>query len=318
MNFMYGSFPLFKAIQPSVINLKAGLGCYFLDILLRFSPNSPSKGILVVHDLALCVSFGTSKHYLGMATPLVTNGMRGSVAIRPLENSQHDVNVCFRLHLTATALESLEKIRNSSDAIFHIGLQGNITGYDSDIVEPKSRPLEALWSEEILLNAPPAWVYAPKDETESIVLTIPESSWIGLLAKAGFTRTLLLELPVLEGDEIGLASNHIRNAQLAFVQGRYSDVVARCRDALDSIIPKPQCPWKVVGEADTREKMTVEDAFRLSWCAVRQITHASHHRNSLKSEFTRPMAQYVLGAACLALSLASHERDLFAVRQSAR
>jgi hypothetical protein len=57
--------------------------------------------------------------------------------------------------------------------------------------------------------------------------------------------------------------------------------------------------------------MTVEDSFRLSWGAVRQITHATHHRNNLKSEFTRSMAQYVLGATCLALSLAGRERDLF-------
>ncbi len=79
-------------------------------------------------------------------------------------------------------------------------------------------------------------------------------------------------------------------------QGRYADVVARCRDALDSLVPEATSPWADASNAERRKKMTLEDSFRLSWGAVRQITHATHHRNNLKSEFTRPMAQYVLGA----------------------
>jgi hypothetical protein len=57
--------------------------------------------------------------------------------------------------------------------------------------------------------------------------------------------------------------------------------------------------------------MSVEDAFRLSWCVIRQITHATHHRNKMQAQFTRAMAHYVLGATCLGLSLASKEWELF-------
>ncbi|MGH7098983.1 MAG: hypothetical protein ACREE4_15160, partial [Stellaceae bacterium] len=107
------------------------------------------------------------------------------------------------------------------------------------------------------------------------------------------------------------AASHVRDAQNAFMYGRYSDVVARCRDALDSVISNADCPWGEAARRESREKMSIEDSFRLSWCAIRQITHATHHRNSLKAEFTRSMAHYVLGATCLALSLASKERELF-------
>lgn len=313
MNFSYGSFSLFSKIQASVGALQAALGGYFLDINLQFSPHNPPKGALVVHDLELSVSFGDRRQDLGLARPAPTNAFRGSFAIRRLMHGQHDISASFRLHLATATAESLEHARNAGDAVFHLGVQGNITGYDSDAVEPELKPMDAAWSAHILMCTPPARVYAPEGVRHDLDLAIPESKWIDLLGKAGFTKTFLLEVPVLEGDELGTASNHIRNAQLAFAQGRYADVVARCRDALDSIIPKPDCPWAEAANRAAREKMTVEDGFRLSWCAVRQITHATHHRNNLKSEFTRPMAQYVLGATCLTLSLASRERDLFAV-----
>jgi hypothetical protein len=55
----------------------------------------------------------------------------------------------------------------------------------------------------------------------------------------------------------------------------------------------------------------IEDRFRLSWCAIRHIASSAHHSNGMQTEFIRPMAHYVLGTTCLALSLASRQHDLF-------
>jgi len=101
----------------------------------------------------------------------------------------------------------------------------------------------------------------------------------------------------------------MKNAQAALLEGRNADAVAGCRSALDSAISDAGCPWDKTKNKDCRDKMSVEDRFRLSWCAIRHITHPAHHLNGMKAKFTRPMAQYVLHATYLALSLASKERD---------
>lgn len=133
--------------------------------------------------------------------------------------------------------------------------------------------------------------------------------------EAGYQKSIFFEIELSNAQDFGVAASHVRDAQNAFMCGRYSDVVARCRDALKSVISKAgkdnNCPWSEATNSKTRQAISIEDSFRLSWCAIRQITHATHHRNSLKAEFTRSMAHYVLGATCLALSLASKERELF-------
>jgi len=109
---------------------------------------------------------------------------------------------------------------------------------------------------------------------------------------------------------LGSSLSRLKDAQAAFLEGRYADAVAECRTALDSAIPdKEFCPWNEK-KSETRNAMTVEARFRLSWCSLPHFTHPAHHSNGMNAEFTRPMAQYVLGATCLALSLWSRQRDM--------
>jgi hypothetical protein len=312
MNFSYDSFSLFKKIEVRTPTLVAGMGQYLMDFDVLFSPQNPPKGAVIIDDLHVSMTFGSSNSDIGIAYPAPAGGAGGVMAIRRQEHGHYDASVKFRLYLMPSVLEAIEVMRSGGDATFSLRILGRVTGYDIDGNEPPLKPAGIAWVSQVLLCAPSARVYSPVVGSHEAIVTVPQSTWTEILTRAGFTKTILLEIPVLESGELGVATAHIKNAQTAFSQGRYADTVDRCRDALDVLIPEPRCPWSGASTSDKRKRLTVEDSFRLSWGAVRQITHATHHRNSLKSEFTRPMAQYVLGATTLALSLASKEKDLFA------
>lgn len=311
MNFTYSNFSLFSKIEARMPTLRSELGQYTMDFDLQFTPHNPPKGAVIVDNLGLSVFFGDKKHDVGVAYPAPIGGMPSVIALRRQPHGQMDINGRFRLYLTPAMLEAIEAFRNARDAKFDLKVFGTITGYDSDVAEANVMDQNMTWNGEVLLNAAPARIYRPQRAFQDVVLTIPQSRWVEILNGAGFNKTVLLEIPILETDELGIASSHIKEAQSALIQGRYADVVARCRDALDTLISKLDCPWEKAVNHESRKQMTVEESFRLSWGTARQITHATHHRNNMKSEFTRPMAQYVLGATCLALSLASKERELF-------
>lgn len=313
MNFSYDSVTLFRKVEPRLPTLKWALGQYVMEFDVIFSPTNPPKGAVVIDDLHASVSFGDSRSDLGVARPAPSGGAGGILAIRHLEHGHHDTNIRFRMYLSGLSLEAMETARNGADAVFHLNILGRMTGYDIDGIEPPHKQQEIAWRAHVLLCAPPAQVYSPQVGSHETVLTVPQSAWTTILAGAGFSKAILLEIPILESDELGPAFNHIKEAQTAFLQGRYADTVDRCRDALDAMIPEPNVPWFHASTSEKRKNLAVEESFRLSWGAVRQITHATHHRNNLKSDFTRPMAQYVLSAASLALSLASREKDLFTV-----
>jgi len=310
MNFTYGNFSLFSKIDLSQPTLRKALAQYVMDFDVRFTPNNPRVGAVIVDNLELGVAFGDVTADVGVAHPSLDTGMPSTISFRR-QPRQFDLGIRFRLFMTPVILETIESLRVGGDAKFHVKVFGTMTGYECVADEPSALDPNAAWSGEQLLNATPSCIYRPLRDSHDLLVTVPQSKWVEMLNAAGFNKSILFEIPVAEKSELGVSSNHIVEAQMAYNQGRYADVIARCRDALDSLIKKFQTPWDAAKDKNIRENMTVEETFRLSWGAVRQITHATHHRNNLKSQFTRPMAQYVLGATCLALSLASKERDLF-------
>ncbi len=179
-------------------------------------------------------------------------------------------------------------------------------------VNPSSEPWETPWPENVLLNAEPRWVFKPARGFDDHVLKVPQSDWVKLLDQAGYQKTIFVEIKGPDDDALGAALKHMKDAQAAFLRGSYAHAVAECRKALESAIPDADfCPWEETKNRDARENMTAKARFRLSWCAIRHITHSAHHPDGIKDEFSRSMAQYVLHATYLALSLLSKESDLF-------
>jgi hypothetical protein len=323
MDFIYGSYTVFSKIEARGPTMRAAFGGYLLDLNVRFTPNNPLRGAIVVEDLQVMVSLGEPRRQLGIAFPLLARGNTGTIAIRNMANGrQFDFDLEFRLHLSKLALEEVDACRNGNDATFDLAVHGNIVGYGADGEEPMIKQPTDLWSEHILLNAGPHRVYRPYPGHRSLVLHVPQSEWIKQLEAAGYQRSILLEIPFSDHTTVGEGGKHLRDAQDAFFQGRYADAVSRCRDALDSVIPVYHIGqrqlFKVAAEEIARRQMTAEDAFSLAWASIRQITNATHHRNRIHVAFTRPMAEFVLGATALALNLAGKEKDIFTRLPEAR
>jgi hypothetical protein len=315
LSFTYSQFDVFSKIEAIRPTVESNLGGYFLEFEIALSPINPSKGGLMINDLNVSVAFGNERGDLGVASPAPTGGMPDFVVIRRQPHGQHDVHIRFRLCLSVASLEAVEEKRAGSDANFRLRIYGTVTGYDADEKGNFTPAQDIAWPGQALFNAGPSYIFRPQKAFEDILLSISQSEWCHLLEKAGYRNTIFLEIPAYETGAPRKAWYHIKDAQTAFFEGRFTDVATRCRDALDSMIPTDETGaghlWNEAGKAVTRKKMPVEDAFRVSWLATHLITNAGHHRNDLSTEFTRSMAQYILGATCLALSLASRERDLF-------
>ena len=100
-----------------------------------------------------------------------------------------------------------------------------------------------------------------------LALTIPQSNWGKLLDKAGYQKTIFFEIEVPDADALSAALNHMKDAQAAFLEGRYADAVAGCRKALESAISDADfCPpWQETKGKNSRENMSIEARFRLSF-----------------------------------------------------
>lgn len=318
MNFTYGNFPLFSKIEVLSRSLQSTLGGYMLDILLGFVPNNPPSGAVVVENLQMIVSLGGPQQEVGIAYPTPGNGNSFSVR-HHRTGHQYDAGIGFRLYLSGSVLEAIEQGRCGGDLSLSLSVHADMTGHAVDEPEPPNAPQNDHWSGHVLLNGGPKRIYGRHPGFHSLSLVIPQSEWIKQLNAAGYQKTILFEVPIFADDSAGVGARHLKEAQEAFWQGRYEDTVARCRDALDDAIPLPEIDqnrlFKTAADGTTRRKMPVEDAFGLAWASLRHITNASHHRNGTHSEFTRPMAQYILGATSLALDLAARERDIFVKRQ---
>jgi hypothetical protein len=315
MDFTYGTgYSLFSRIDARLSNITRGVSQYLIDLAIAFTPSQPPSGLpgaLVVDDLHVHVWFGQDREEVGVARSAPAPYGKSFVTLAKYPASGGVVSSSFKLYLSPSAMEVIEEKRHGSDAVFYLQVRGNIKGYATDSRSGESRAEGPAWPGSILLDGVPLHTYQPELGFRDLELRIPQSEWCALLGRSGFQRSLVFEIPISVGEQPEHALKHLQEARDAVIEGRYGDVVARCRDALDSVIGNPDCPWQEATNVDARRRMSVEDSFRLSWCTTRQITHAGHHRNGAKAEFTRAMAQYVLGATNLALSLAGKERALF-------
>lgn len=316
MDFTYGRYSLFSQIEATTPAIRRALGQYVIDFTVSFTPDQlpgGHPGAFIVDDLHVDVCFGQDRREVGLARP-APNGP-SFIALRTPPAS-FSINLAFRLYLSPSALEAMEESRKGGDAVFHLKILGNVKGYATRQTGQHISP-DAPWRENLLLNGAPLGVYQPERGFRDFQLPISQSDWCRLLEKAGYQSSILFEIPVAETGHLGAGLKHLREAQAAFADGRYDGAVAQCRHALDAI-GSVDCPWEMTKDREARESMTVGDRFRLGWCAIRHITHAPHHPGEAEREFTRPKAQYVLGATALALALAGKEHGLVVASTTAR
>lgn len=314
LNASYGHFSIFKSISIDSLIITPAMGQYIIRFTARFEYNDPQNKILFLDNFNVSLFFGEKKRNLAIASPDVGGGNPHNLRVRN-KQEQRDSSIGFVAYVPPITLEVLEEIRAGKDADFCFGISGTAKGYDGSPKIDKGSVDISRWGDAEILSDNQIRTYKPEVFYQEKDLKIPQSQWCDILNKSGFSSTLLFEVPLIENDEFKPIISHIEESRKAFSEGRYSDTVARCREALDGFLSKDDVGanhlWSLVKNHNDRENLSLKDTFRLSWGVTQLITNAAHHRNNMTTEFTRPMAQYVLGSTTMLLSLAMKERDLF-------
>lgn len=68
---------------------------------------------------------------------------------------------------------------------------------------------------------------------DEVLCNVPQSDWIAVLEQIGYRKTLLLEVPIPQGDEGSVPQRHLETARSHMLRGQYEDAVASCRKALE-------------------------------------------------------------------------------------
>lgn len=144
---------------------------------------------------------------------------------------------------------------------------------------------------------------------------IQQSEWINVLKQMNYMNYLLFEIPMVSHDnsqQFHNAVNFLTKANEALYEGKYSEVIANCRKAIESVIKSSDLS-KLINNADNqyltnRKLMTKEDRELIIINAIQNYTHLGHHTDNDGAEttFYRPEANFILGATVELISKLSH------------
>lgn len=136
--------------------------------------------------------------------------------------------ILYDLLLSPSAIEAVERLRGGESIQFRLKIQAHLT-----------RGAETL---------------AANDEIQFCVV---QSDWIAVLEQMGYRKTLLLELPIPQGDEGSVPQRHLDTARSHMLRGHYEDAVASCRKALEGWTTQ-----RAEGEAVRKARETKRTASR--------------------------------------------------------
>lgn len=220
--------------------------------------------------------------------------------VHPGTSNTVAVRRSFALDIDSHTLDRIEQERSEQDVSFELEVFGTGTifavrdaNFQHDPSFPKPLGIEPLFFEPCQVKA-------------DIRHQVPQSDWIKLLDQMNYARTLLYEIPwpKSDDDKLNEAISHFESARHSFLSGSYKDAVGKLRESLDSACLAIGCEknanWGKVVKRQSREALTIQERFLLTWNSVRHLTQRAHHGD----DYSREEARYILGMGALALSLA--------------
>ena len=307
MSFTYQSYIV---AEPKIqrVALRSGAGNYFLDIVVEASSVPHGTAVFYIADLRATVR--ACNLDLGTATPV---GQSFLNVASPDAKYRTQTWPSLAVAISQQAMQLIEDARTGADLQLNVKLQATVNAF----LQAAGKPQRTQSADGPLQRSLPVCgvennFYAPTHVEEDIQYTVPQSEWIRLLNGAGYSRSMLFEVPFPKQQAPTAASravSHFEAASAAFTRAEYATTVAKCREALESAVDdigiKPP-EWKKLSEKDQREKMSITDRLALCWAATRHTTHQAHHGG----DYEREEARYILGMAALAISMALRKPGL--------
>ena len=197
---------------------------------------------------------GHKEVFLGRVLPWSDNLIVSS----PFETSPSLMT--FEMEMDAKRIQAIEKIRRGGD----LTLSLNLFGVARCGKEPPQR-VEA-----------------------KIFRLIGQSQWVKALESMGYSRTLLLEIPLLDDEEkpgFAEAAGHLKTAQTHLLKGHFREAVGACRDVLE-------CLAKALGDEketdsvkfENLREMNKDERLRLVRRALKIVTHPARHADEVAAQ----------------------------------
>lgn len=243
--------------------------------LLRFSvgyaiPGSDDKNLLF-RNVSAKVFIGTQSKFLGIANPEVPR------TFQPHKYNQNAA-LLFELLLTSEVIEAIEKYRLGGDIEFTLEIVGEYCDQHNQL-----------------------------NTSDRITYKANQKSWVEILKQMQYSGILVFELPMdIEPDSsIKTALVAIEKAKEYLYYGNYDDVIAKCRFALEGIIPPNRELNQMRNEVKTDKKgMSKQQRFFHILDSLMHFTNLAHHpaKDGSYTSFSRSEAIFVLGSTISAIS----------------
>lgn len=259
------------AFEVKSLHGSPALGAYVLKFSVEYSMPAHENANVFFHKTLAKVYVGEENVFLGMATP------EQPKTFKPLINPQKG-GLLYEIILSKEPLEEIEKLRAGKNIDFRLDISGE---YHDD--------------------------YNQSCASESIRFKSNQNEWIEALKSMGFKGSVIFELPmdIDPTDDVKTALAVIEKAEEHLYYGKYDDVVAKCRIALDSIITNWGKIDSVRSSVKTNKKgMTKQQRFFNVVDQIIHLTHLAHHpgEDGEYVSFTRSEAVFVLGSTISAIS----------------
>lgn len=280
LSLTYNSRIIADAQVQGIFGLR-GIGCYQLRFSLDFNlPNwGPHDETIVLSGLRAEIAVGANPgeyKLLGNAMP------EAPLSLQTKEFPQRQL-MLFLLDLSEQQLFALETIRNGGGLYFRVTVSGEVRG-----------PKDGQWAREELRHE------------------VTLSDWSRVLRDLGYADVLVIgvELPKTElGHKLRPAVELVRQAHGDLIGGRYDSVVARCRQALESLRTVLGQKEGIDGVLEKfckgpRKAMTKHERELLIGEAARHYAHLAHHTDQVGEQqwYSRGDAIFLLAITAATIS----------------
>lgn len=280
LSLTYNSRIIADAQIQGVFGLR-GIGCYQLRFSVDFNlPNwGPHDEIIVLSGLRAEIAVGANPgefKLLGYAAP------EAPLSLETKEFPQRQP-MLFLLDLNEQQLFALESMRNGGSLHFRVTISGEARGSNG-----------GQWAREEFRHE------------------VTLSDWSSVLRDLGYADVLVIgvELPKAElGHKLRPAAELVRQAHGDLISGRYDSVVARCRQALESLRTVLKQKESIDGALDKfckgpRKAMTKHERELLIGEAARHYAHLAHHVDQAGEQqwYSRGDATFLLTIAAATIS----------------
>lgn len=259
-------------LETEVRRIERGIGCYRMDLSIQVHPEQRINDSATLHLHAGTVILGRSYNDGDHIGDLQIDDYEGV----ELESGRYPQDIDAHTSLSPQQLQEIRD-RTSGDGLeMEISVRGEV-----------KNPIADPWAEGF--------------GEGNVRCLVPQSQWLNLLNRSGFSNVRLIELsiPEEESDKLEAAVSMIQKARSHFDKGDYDAVAANCRKAIESLnsgTGENPSEAENAFHGERRRDMTLDERELLLRRVTRHYMHPGVHgdEDNIGATYTRRNARTAL------------------------